>query len=173
MRQSDVIRPAPETQRLCRSSSELRLRRKRKTFVGGTQALVPECEAADWPAVKPTFCRLWWAHRACAGRERARLKRPPRYLKLNSVMEPSRGFAEAEALSPEQTARYLRYIWDARRAWLAGPGPGPGWGEWWSGPRTLHRARTAEAELCETRAVQRLSSERRPGFRRLENALVK
>ncbi|XP_040855736.1 DNA excision repair protein ERCC-6-like [Ochotona curzoniae] len=31
-------------------------------------------------------------------------------------MEPSRGFAEAEALSPEQTARYLRYVKEAKEA---------------------------------------------------------
>ncbi|XP_062039952.1 DNA excision repair protein ERCC-6-like [Lepus europaeus] len=31
-------------------------------------------------------------------------------------MEPSRGFAEAEALSPEQAARYLRYVKEAKEA---------------------------------------------------------
>lgn len=54
------------------------------------------------------------AHHACAGRERAKFDRPLRYLEPElGVMEASRGSAEAAALSPEQAARYLRYVWAA------------------------------------------------------------
>lgn len=62
-------------------------------------------------------------------------------------MEVSRGLAEAQVLSPEQAARYLRYVWAAGRVQplaLAGSGCG--------GPRTLAVAQNAETEPCETRA---------------------
>lgn len=110
--------PAPATGSATSSTPPQSARRHmRATFVGGAQAAAPEL--VQWIG-RPLHCPLALPHLhaqgSCAGRERGKFNPRSRYTEPDlRVMEASRGFAEAGALSPEQAARYLRYIWVAGR----------------------------------------------------------
>lgn len=117
--------------------------------MGGARAGAQERAVADWTAWRPTVgtSRFTRTAHAQGGRERNSIRRRDKLEAKLRVMEVSRGLAEAQVLSPEQAARYLRYVWAAGRGRplaLAGSGC--------EGPRSPAVAQNAEAEPCETRA---------------------
>lgn len=95
--------------------------------------MAQEPAVADWTAwsLAVGASRFMRTAHAQGGSERNSIPSRDKLEAKLRVMEMSQGLAEAQVLSPEQAARYLRYVWAAGRAQplaLAGSGcggPGP------------------------------------------------
>lgn len=135
-RTTSRLRPLRPTSALCAGA--------RPSWAGLKRWRRKPCARIGLPRRRRLVLSLFHARSACAGRERGKFNTRRRHTEPNlRVMEAFRGFAEAGVLSPEQAARYLRYVWAGliHRPWQ---GMGVG-----GTSRTVPGAQTAEAEPCE------------------------